>query len=180
MKRFHVHVAVDDLQESIRFYSTLFGAEPSIIQRDYAKWMLEDPRLNFAISNRRHGAGLDHLGFQVESDEELKNMHAQLETADARLFEQTGANCCYAHSDKYWVRDPSGIAWETFHTLASVPTYGDDTHTNSEAGACCISSAHGTAEAEDDAKAGRSCCAPTTTTDADLLDSTRRARPSSA
>jgi catechol 2,3-dioxygenase-like lactoylglutathione lyase family enzyme len=119
MKRFHIHVSVDDIAQSIRFYSTLFGTEPSRVEADYAKWLLEDPRLNFAISTRRRPAGVDHLGFQVESAEELRGMHAQLTAADARLIQEDGQACCYARSDKYWVTDPTGIAWETFHTLAA-------------------------------------------------------------
>jgi catechol 2,3-dioxygenase-like lactoylglutathione lyase family enzyme len=113
MKRFHIHVGVDDLDESIRFYSALFAAEPTIRQSDYAKWMLDDPRINFAIATRRPLAGGNHLGFQVDSDEELRGMHAQLQAADAQLVEEREQACCYARSDKYWVTDPTGIAWET-------------------------------------------------------------------
>src|ERR1043166_8692981 len=127
MKRFHVHVAVDNLQDSIRFYSSLFGTTPSVTQPDYAKWMLEDPRVNFAISQRGRAVGVNHLGFQVDSDEELKSMRAQLGAAGADVVEQTDAACCYAKSDKHWVMDPSGLAWETFRTLGNVPTYGNDT-----------------------------------------------------
>jgi len=127
MKRFHVHVSVEDLDQSIRFYSTLFAAEPAVRQVDYAKWMLEDPRMNFAISRRRQPLGVNHLGFQVDSDEELRSLHAQLEAADAHLIEENEQPCCYARSDKYWVTDPTGIAWETFHTLGSIPVYGEDT-----------------------------------------------------
>jgi catechol 2,3-dioxygenase-like lactoylglutathione lyase family enzyme len=127
MKRLHVHVSVKDLPASIRFYRTLFGAEPVVIQPDYAKWMLEDPRVNFAISMNRQPVGVNHLGFQVESDEELRGMRAQLEAADARMVEENKQPCCYAKSDKYWVTDPTGIAWETFHTLGRIPVYGEDT-----------------------------------------------------
>ena len=114
MKRFHVHIAVEKLDDSIRFYSSLFGVAPTVVQPDYAKWMLEDPRVNFAISQRGSQPGINHLGFQVESDAELKAMRGQLEAADTGLVEQTGAACCYALSDKYWVTDPQGVAWETF------------------------------------------------------------------
>lgn len=138
MKRFHVHVAVDQLDDSIRFYSALFGVAPTVVQPDYAKWMLEDPRVNFAISQRGRTAGINHLGFQVESDGELKAMRGQLEAADAGLVEQTGAACCYARSDKYWVTDPQGVAWETFHTLESVPMYGEDTRATAAQSACCL------------------------------------------
>jgi len=137
MKRFQVHVTVEKLEESIRFYSSLFGAAPTVVQPDYAKWMLEEPRVNFAISQRGHQTGVNHLGFQVESDDELKAMRGQLTAADTGLVEQTAAACCYAISDKYWVTDPQGVAWETFHTLDSVPIYGEDTRPSAMAGACC-------------------------------------------
>jgi catechol 2,3-dioxygenase-like lactoylglutathione lyase family enzyme len=127
MKRFHVHVSVDNLDESVRFYSTLFSAQPSVRQSDYAKWMLEDPRMNFAISTHRQPVGVNHLGFQVDSDEELRGLHAQLRAADSQLVEENEQACCYARSDKYWVTDPTGIAWETFHTLGNIPVYGEDT-----------------------------------------------------
>lgn len=127
MKRLHVHVSVNDLAKSIRFYRTLFGAEPVVTEADYAKWMLEDPRVNFAISVKRQPVGVNHLGFQVESDEELRGMRAQLEAADARMVEENEQACCYAKSDKYWVTDPTGIAWETFHTLGRIAVYGEDT-----------------------------------------------------
>jgi len=127
MKRFHIHVSVNDLAQSIQFYSTLFGAEPSRIEADYAKWMLEDPRVNFAISTGRQPAGVNHLGFQVDSADELKGLHSQLQAADARLIEETDQPCCYARSDKYWITDPTGIAWESFHSLSSIPVYGEDT-----------------------------------------------------
>ena len=145
MKRFHVHVAVPDLAESIRFYSTLFGGEPTVRNDDYAKWMLDDPRVNFAISQRGGATGVNHLGFQVDSDDELEQMHEHLVAADRDVVAQKGANCCYAQSDKYWVTDPAGVAWETFHTLASVPVYGDDTATadqpaKTSTAACCAPS----------------------------------------
>ena len=127
MKRFHVHVSVEKLDDSIRFYSSLFGTAPTVVQPDYAKWMLDDPRVNFAISQRGRQPGVNHLGFQVEDDAELKAMRGQLEAADTGLLEQTSAACCYAVSDKYWVTDPQGVAWETFHTLDTVPVYGEDT-----------------------------------------------------
>jgi catechol 2,3-dioxygenase-like lactoylglutathione lyase family enzyme len=127
MKRFHIHVSVADLSQSIDFYSTLFGAPPSKREADYAKWMLEDPRVNFAISMGRQPVGVNHLGFQADSAEELHAMHAQLEAADGRLIEEKDQGCCYARSDKYWVTDPTGVAWETFQTLGSIPIYGRDT-----------------------------------------------------
>jgi catechol 2,3-dioxygenase-like lactoylglutathione lyase family enzyme len=124
MKRFHVHVAVDDLAANIRFYSTVFGVPPTIEKVDYAKWMLEDPRVNFAISQRGLKAGIDHLGLQLESAEELSAQRAQIERAEVAAVDQKDAACCYARSDKYWITDPQGIAWETFRTLDAVPVYG--------------------------------------------------------
>jgi catechol 2,3-dioxygenase-like lactoylglutathione lyase family enzyme len=135
MKRFHVHVAVDDLAANITFYSSLFGAAPSIAKPDYAKWMLEDPRINFAISQRGAKLGLDHLGFEVDSDEELKELRGEIRKVQIAAFDQSDAACCYARSDKYWITDPQGIAWETFHSLSEVPVFGTDTF--KEATACC-------------------------------------------
>ncbi|HTP97376.1 MAG TPA: ArsI/CadI family heavy metal resistance metalloenzyme [Burkholderiales bacterium] len=138
MKRFHVHVAVDNLENAIRFYSNLFGGKPSVVKPDYAKWMLDDPRINFAISNRGHAVGVNHLGFQLDSDDEFKAMRGQLEAADSALVEQTGAACCYARSDKYWVTDPAGVPWETFHSLESVPVFGEDTRSKAASVPCCV------------------------------------------
>lgn len=126
MKRFHVHVSVNNLSESIRFYSELFGIEPAVRKPDYAKWMIDDPRVNFAISAHRQPVGVNHLGFQVDSDEELRVMKAHLVAADAKMIQEDEQPCCYARSDKYWVTDPTGIAWETFHTLSNIPVYGED------------------------------------------------------
>lgn len=125
MKRFHVHVGVTDLAEGIRFYSALFGAQPSVTKDDYAKWMLDDPRVNFAISTRAGRKGLDHLGFQVDSDAELGEVEAHLKHASSDVIEQKGTACCYAESDKYWVQDPAGIPWEAFHSLGTVPVFGE-------------------------------------------------------
>jgi catechol 2,3-dioxygenase-like lactoylglutathione lyase family enzyme len=125
MKRFHVHVGVKDLNQGIEFYSALFGAAPSVQKGDYAKWMLEDPRVNFAISTRSGKAGLDHLGLQVDSDDELDQVAAQLKSASPEVIEQKGTACCYAESDKHWVQDPAGIAWEAFHTLGTVPVFSE-------------------------------------------------------
>jgi catechol 2,3-dioxygenase-like lactoylglutathione lyase family enzyme len=123
MKRLHVHVSVPDLAESIKFYSGMFAAEPTVVKPDYAKWMLDDPRVNFAISQRGVKTGLNHLGIQVESGTELDDMHTRLD-ALGEVREEAGAACCYARSDKYWVNDPAGIPWETFHTLDSIPVFG--------------------------------------------------------
>ena len=133
MKRLHVHVAVEDLAASIRFYSAMFAAEPTVCKADYAKWMLDDPRVNFAISARGAEAGLNHLGIQVESASELAEMNARLKNLETDVVEEMGAACCYAKSDKYWATDPQGIAWETYHTLDSVPVFGGQ-----EASGCCV------------------------------------------
>jgi len=136
MKRLHVHVSVEDLAESIRFYSALFASGPTATKEDYAKWMLDDPRVNFAISKRGHKVGLDHLGVQVESEAELDEMHARLADAELPMDAQIGTNCCYAKSDKYWTVDPQGIAWESYHTLDSIPTFGES-RSEGTASACC-------------------------------------------
>jgi catechol 2,3-dioxygenase-like lactoylglutathione lyase family enzyme len=136
MKRFHVHVAVHDLQQSIRFYSALFGAEPSVKKDDYAKWMLEDPRVNFAISDGHKRQGVDHLGLQAEDGAELEEIGSRLAQADVATTPQKGVSCCYARSDKYWTIDPQGVAWESFHTLESAPMYGSEKRPEAKA-ACC-------------------------------------------
>jgi len=124
MKRFHVHVAVDDLKENIRFYSSVFGVPPTVSKPDYAKWMLDDPRINFALSQRGLPTGLDHLGLQADSDEELAALREQVGKAAIDAVDQPNTVCCYARSNKYWITDPQGIAWETFRTLDAVPVYG--------------------------------------------------------
>jgi len=164
MKRFHIHVSVPSLPESIRFYSQLFGAAPAVEKHDYAKWMLDDPRVNFAISTRRQPVGLNHLGFQVDTEEELRSLQTQLQAADARMIQEDQQACCYARSDKYWVTDPTGIAWETFHTLGTIPVYGEDTavfgHGSStvpvcpQQAPCCVP-----APKSEPASDARSCCA---------------------
>ncbi len=126
MKRMHVHVSVDDLKRSIAFYSTLFGAEPAVVKDDYAKWMLDDPRVNFAISDRARVPGIDHLGIQVDDGDELAEIAGRLKAAGAATRDQPAAICCYAKSDKAWVSDPSGIQWETFYTFGAAPIYGED------------------------------------------------------
>lgn len=124
MKRFHVHVSVKDVSASARFYSALFGREPSVIKTDYAKWMIDEPRINFAISDREGEPGLNHMGFQLDDEVELEKMRAQLERASLNVVAEPGTTCCYAESEKYWVQDPTGIAWETFYSLGSVPIFG--------------------------------------------------------
>src|SRR6202166_835391 len=127
MKRLHVHVAVSDIPQSIGFYSALFAARPAVVKPDYAKWMLDDPRVNFAISTRGRQPGLDHLGIQVEGREELKEVYARLDKAGGTVLEQGQTACCYAKSEKSWIDDPAGIAWETFFTTGESTTYGDGT-----------------------------------------------------
>lgn len=124
MKRLHVHVAVDDLDRSVGFYSTLFATEPTVIKPDYAKWMLDDPRVNFAISARGVQAGVEHLGIQVEDSSELAEVYARLDKADARVVEEGATTCCYAKSEKSWITDPQGVVWETFLTHGDSTTYG--------------------------------------------------------
>jgi catechol 2,3-dioxygenase-like lactoylglutathione lyase family enzyme len=156
MKRFHVHVAVDDLQANIRFYSTVFGGPPTVVKDDYAKWMLDDPRVNFAISARGARSGLDHLGFQVDSDEELGELRRRVADAEIAALDQPAATCCYASSNKYWTTDPQGIAWETFHTLGEVPVFGTDAEGDgTEATACC---APHTETVKFVTKAAKACC----------------------
>ena len=147
MKRFHVHVGVQDLDASIRFYSALFGAEPTVRKADYAKWMVEDPRINFAISQRGDGrrVGVNHLGLQVDSDEELEALRAQAAQADLAAAAEKGVNCCYAKSNKYWYTDPTGVPWETYHSLGQVEYFGDE-HVGAApaaASSCCAPAPEG-------------------------------------
>ena len=143
MKRMHVHVAVDHLEHAIGFYSALFAAEPSVTKTDYAKWMLDDPRVNFAISTRGRQAGLDHLGIQVEDKDELTEIYARLHKAGGKVIEQGQTHCCYAKSEKSWIDDPAGIAWETFLTAGENTDYGD-----------------GSGEREARVAHTKACCAP--------------------
>ena len=126
MKRFHVSVDVADLDRSTRFYSTLFGVEPTVLKDDYAKWMLEDPRINFSISASSLNRGVNHIGLQADTMEELEVIQARLRNAELETFEQPDAQCCYANSSKTWVRDPDEVAWETFVTHGEITSYGDD------------------------------------------------------
>ncbi len=140
MKRFHVHVAVKNLAESTRFYAAMFGVAPTVMKDDYAKWMLDDPRINFAISSRGALVGVNHLGVQAENDAELQEIYGHLATADNAMQKEEGASCCYAKSDKYWVTDPSGIAWESFHSLETIPVFGashEPSAANAPESACC-------------------------------------------
>lgn len=138
MKRFHVHVAVADLAQSIQFYSTLFNTEPGVKKDDYAKWMLDDPRINFAISTRGREPGLDHLGIQVEDSDDLQEISLRLKAAQQPILEQEQTTCCYAKADKAWAHDPQGIAWESFYTTDTATTYGEDADfTTQGKSACC-------------------------------------------
>src|ERR1700750_226440 len=143
MKRLPVHVSVEDISHSIGFYSALFAAQPAVVKPDYAKWMLDDPRVNFAISTRGRQPGLDHLGIQVENTDELHEVYARLREAGGNIVAQGETACCYAKSEKSWIDDPAGIAWETFHTTGESTVYGDGTGENrarvaheSESGGC--------------------------------------------
>ena len=143
MKRMHVHVAVENLEQALGFYSALFAAQPAVIKADYAKWMLDDPRVNFAISTRGRIPGLDHLGIQVENTDELQEVYARLRQAGGEIIEQGQTTCCYAKSEKSWIDDPAGIAWEAFHTSGESTVYGDGSGENrariahEKQGACC-------------------------------------------
>ena len=144
MKRLHIHVAVENLPHSIGFYSALFAAEPAMVKTDYAKWMLDDPRVNFAISTRGREPGLDHLGIQVENADELQEVYARLRQAGGNVIEQGQTACCYAKSEKAWIDDPAGISWETFLTSGESTNYGDGTGervarvAHEKQSACCV------------------------------------------
>lgn len=154
MKRLHVHVSVENLSQSRAFYATLFGAEPNVVEADYAKWMLDDPKVNFAISQRGSAAGIDHLGIQVESADELAEITDRLKAAEARIATEEKANCCYALSDKTWAADPQGVRWESFLTHGQITTYGEGTsaeilrkiEASPAAAACCGPAAKPAAE----------------------------------
>lgn len=158
MKRFHVHVHVGDLQASIDFYSRMFAAAPTRVEGDYAKWMLDDPRINFAISTRGATAGIDHLGFQTDTEAELAELRAHAQAADLTLRDEGETTCCYARSDKYWVTDPQGIAWEQFHTLAGIPVFSERAAAAAEPSACCAASAPRDGASAVAARSKSSCC----------------------
>lgn len=157
--RFHVHTHVDNLQASIAFYSRMFGAQPVRVEADYAKWHLENPRLNFAISSRGSKAGIDHLGFQADTPEELAQLKARAEAADAAVQDEGATTCCYARSEKHWVTDPQGIAWEHFQTLADIPVFSESREASPspapQASACCVPRGRPVGIP---VKAGSSCC----------------------
>ena len=153
----HVHVSVANLDQAIGFYSELFAAQPNVLKDDYAKWMLDDPRVNFAISTRGGELGLDHLGIQVESADELKDVYARMREAGGAILEQGHTTCCYAQSEKSWTDDPAGIAWEVFHTTGEATDYGTSVQEGAQiahAKACCVSRP----EIKPDAKTPASAC----------------------
>ena len=142
MKRFHMHVGVTDLDASVGFYTHLFGAGPSVVKADYAKWMLEDPRINFAISLREGAVkGIEHVGLQVENAEELAEVYARLKAADRPVLEEGATTCCYAQSEKSWIADPDGVVWEAFLTDGASTTYGGSPDLGQLASADALSSA---------------------------------------
>jgi lactoylglutathione lyase len=145
MKRFHVHAHVTDLQASVAFYSKLFAAEPTRLESDYAKWMLDDPRINFAISARGGKPGVDHLGFQTDSEDELVELKERAKAADMALLDEGQTTCCYARSSKYWLTDPQGIAWEQFHTLSGIPRFNEEPASRAEPACCAPGAACGAA-----------------------------------
>lgn len=156
MKRFHVHLHVDDLAQNIAFYTQLFGAAPTRVESDYAKWMLDDPRVNFAISTRgHHQPGLDHLGFQVDASEELADLKARAQAADMAVLDEGSTTCCYARSDKHWITDPQGIAWEHFHSLDNIPVFHEASDAAAASSACCAPKVAAPAPATT-----TRCCAP--------------------
>ena len=157
MKRFHVHLHVDDLAKSIAFYSHLFAAEPARIEGDYAKWMLDDPRINFAISTRGAKAGVDHLGFQTDDADELAALKARAEAADMTLLDEGETTCCYARSDKHWVTDLQGVAWEHFHTLGNIPVFSEGPKAEVDSSSCCAPTTRGKPVGIA-VKASNSCC----------------------
>ncbi|MBL0727299.1 ArsI/CadI family heavy metal resistance metalloenzyme [Piscinibacter sp. HJYY11] len=159
MKRFHVHLHVDDLAQSIAFYSKLFAAQPTRTEDDYAKWMLDDPRINFAISTRGSKPGVDHLGFQTDSAEELDELKRRADAADLVVSDSGETSCCYARSEKHWVTDPQGVAWEHFHTLGDIPVFSEKTAQPSvEPSACCATTTRGKPIGIPVAAARSSCC----------------------
>ena len=153
MKRMHVNLSVSDLDKSIGFYSALFDAEPSVQKEDYAKWMLDDPRVNFSISTHGSQDGIEHLGIQVENEAELDEVYSRLKTAGGPVIEEGATTCCYANSQKNWIFDPQGVAWETFLTLGESPVYGTDQIKSAETGAACC-----TPPNSDQASDQSSCC----------------------
>ena len=176
MKRFHVHLAVENLADSVGFYSELFGAPPTVQRDDYAKWMIDDPRVNFAISSRGHKPGINHLGFQAENEQELAELGERADRASgSQMLAEKEVACCYAKGNKYWVVDPQGLAWEHFHTLGEIPIFGEDAAMKQVAAAaaaaveqaCCIP-LHETKSTTDEASQD-ACCVPNASSSADSV-----------
>jgi predicted enzyme related to lactoylglutathione lyase len=157
MKRFHVHLNVVDLAASLRFYSHLFGAEPSVLKHDYAKWMIEDPRVNFAISTRGGTPGIDHLGIQVQAADDLSELGQRLAAAGSSVVPEAATVCCYARSDKLWIEDPQGTRWETFHTHGEATTYYASDSACATDGAACTPDVR---EMKPMVETGGPCCPP--------------------
>ena len=155
MKRIHIHIAVDNLVENINFYSTIFGVKPTVEQEDYAKWQLDDPAVNFAISTQGRSSGINHLGLQVDSADELQEIAERFENAEISYSSQKDITCCYANSNKHWVLDPQGMAWESFHTLSDAPLFDEETKLDSKDTDCCIPLYSKQAETSKEA-----CCIP--------------------
>jgi len=163
MKRFHVHVRVEDIAQSVRFYSTLFATEPTVLKDDYAKWMLDDPRVNFAISTHcGEAAGISHLGIQAEDETELGEVYERLARAERPIFEEKAVTCCYSNSDKQWIADPQGVHWETFFSYGESTVYGvrgasQELEQITAEGLCCEPA--GTAQTGPEARTAAACCA---------------------
>ncbi len=186
MKRFHVHLGVADLDQSIRFYSDLFGAPPTVRKDDYAKWMIEDPRVNFAISTRGGEVGVNHLGLQADSADELAGIREHFAAADqASLQDEPNASCCYAKSDKHWVTDPQGIPWEGYHTLGEVRFFNSDRANDTAESACCTPEQSTAAQSQASCctpaqSAASACCTPVAATEAACCTPTHSKSPSKA
>ncbi|MDF1643196.1 MAG: ArsI/CadI family heavy metal resistance metalloenzyme [Pseudomonadales bacterium] len=157
MKRMHIHIGVENLNQSIIFYSALFGAQPVKTKTDYAKWMLDDPQVNFAISTRAGKEGVDHLGLQVDEESELQELRERLKGADMSVFDEGETVCCYARSDKSWVEDPSGIPWEAYKTMEDVQLFSASTE--SEAGTCCAPETKSQPDGCESPESTTGCCA---------------------
>ncbi len=153
MKRMHLHVGVSDLDTSIAFYTGLFGAEPTVTKPDYAKWMLDDPRVNFAISSKHDAVkGIEHIGIQAETLDELGEVYGRLQAAGRPVLEEGATTCCYARSEKSWITDPDGVVWEAFLTNGESTVYGDKLQ---------VANAHASLNALESANASATtCCAP--------------------
>jgi hypothetical protein len=158
MKHFHVHLHVDDLVKSVGFYSRLFAAAPTRLEADYAKWMLDDPPVDFAISTRGAQPGIDHLGIQTDDPAELAAMKARAAAADMALLDEGETTCCYARSEKHWVTDPQGIAWEHFHTLTDIPLFNEAAGADKMGSACCAPTLRGKPTGMPTRSSSSSCC----------------------